>query len=222
MSCSPDLRGKLYLPERHCFPLFASSSSFARVSRLCLIDAFFRQPPSFATFVSFPFVHASPRMLHALSRSRRVLVSSRFRRYPPLSPFLYQLPLFYQRSPLSLCLCPASARTFSPFLFHPIHPRLVHFLDLSSSRFNPRTSVSASRTLSAIVFLFPSQIPECLSSTSLFTPCLLSPTTVLSLYLPPFPCPASFSLSLSSCPPPTHAHPPPSSSAGSVRIGPAR
>lgn len=175
-------------------PRFTSSTPFALISRLCLINAFFRQPPvSFAASVSLSFsftLRLARTTLHALSRSSGVL-SSRFRRYPASIVFLYQPPLFYQRSPLSLCLYPAMARTFSPFLFHPILPRLVHFLDLSSSRFNHRASVSASRTLSAIVFLSPSQTPECLTSTSLFAPRLLSPTNrslplsiTLSMLLP--------------------------------------
>lgn len=200
--CSPDLRG-----ERRAVSSGKTLSSFVR-SAVHVVDSLRAHLPSLfdqrvfpttpgvlrCVCLSFLFVHASSRAhyaLHALSRSRGVL-SSRFRRYPASIVFLYQPPLFYQRSPLSLCLCPAMARTFSPFLFHPIHPRLVHFLDLSSSRFNHRASVSASRTLSAIVFLSPSQTAECLTSTSLFAPRLLSPTNrslppSITLSMPPLP-----------------------------------
>lgn len=184
--------GELYLPERHCLPLFdprfTSSTPFTLVSRLCLIGAFFRQTPSFAASASLSLsftLRLARTTLHASSRSRRE--SPRFislQTIPASIVFPYQLPLFYQRSPLSLCLCPlCSARTFSPFLFHPTHPRLVHFLDLSSSRSNHRASVSASRTLSAIVFLRLKPSPSVsLQRHSLRRVLFLQPPLVLSLH----------------------------------------
>lgn len=170
--CSPDLRD-----ECRAVSSGKTLSSFVR-SAVHIVDSHRARLPSlfnrrvFPTTPvfryscpSFPFVHAPSRAHYAphfvsLEKSPRFIS---LQTTPASIVHLYQMPLFYQRSPLSLHLVPSSARTFSPFLFHPIHPRLVHFLDLSSSRFNHRASVSALRTLSAIVFLSPSQTPESVS-----------------------------------------------------------
>lgn len=190
--------GELCLPERHRLPLFdprvhVIDSLRARLPSL--IAAFFRQSSCLSPLLSFfpfrsRFVSRAVYAPHLVSLQK----NPRFISLRTI-PASISLPLFYPTpSPLSLRLRPALARTFSPFLFHPIHPHLVHFLSLSPSRFNHRTSVFCfcfSDPFSAIVFLSLSQTPrECLSSTSLFTPCHLPPTIVLCCF------PLSTSLSM--------------------------
>lgn len=98
--------------------------------------------------------------------------------------FPCRLPLFYQRSPLSLCPRPASARTFSPFLFHPISPpsrplSRPFVISLQPSRVH----FCFPRALSAIVFLSPSQTLEgfSLQRHSLRRVLFLQPSFSLSL-----------------------------------------
>lgn len=202
-----------------------------RVSCLCLIDAFFRQPPrlSLLLCLSFPFVHASSRALttlHALSCSRKVSRFISLQTIPTSIVFLYQLPLFYLRLPAAtLSLSRFNTHFFAfPLSFdslpsRPLSRPFVISLQPSRVRFcftNPLChylSFSVSNPPSPRVSLF--NVTLCAVS-SFFNHRSLALSTTLST------CPASFSLSLSSYLPPTHAHPPPSSSAGSVRIGPAR
>lgn len=227
--CSPDLRG-----ERRAVSSGKTLSSFVR-SAVHVVDSLrarlpslfdrrvFPTTPVFRFCLSFLFVHASSRARYT---PRLVLLEK--------SPFisLQMIPasiVFPLSAAFVLSTFPAVALSLSRFSTH----FFVFPLSSDSPPSRPLSrpfiiSLQPSRvrfcftTLSPIVFLSPSQPLECLSSTSLFAPCLLSPTIVLCLYLSPFPCPTSFSLSLFSYLPPTHAHPPPSSSAGSVRIGPAR
>lgn len=163
--------------------------------------------------------------LQVLSRSRgeRALVSSRFRQYP-----------FLSSSSIS-CLCFINA-LFCRFVSVPLQHALfrlssfIRFTRVSSRPLSRPFVISLQPSCVRFCFTDPlcyclsfsvSNLPECLSSTSL---CAVSSFSNYPWFSPfiHYSFHASFSLSPSSCLPPTHAHPPPSSSAGSVRIGPAR
>lgn len=173
------------------------SIPFALVSRLCLIDAFFRRlsPSSFAAPPSlFPpsFTLRLARTLRStpcLAREESfhpACDNARFYRLPLSAAFvLSTLP--YRRRFVLVPLQHALLRLSSFIQFTPVSSTFSTF---PSSRFNQRASVSASRALSAIVFLSPSLKPPSVSLQrhSLRRDFLLQPT-VLSLYLSPLPCP---------------------------------
>lgn len=183
----PDLQG-----ERRTVSSGKTLSSFVR-SAVHDVDSLRARPPFLFDRRVFPTtplvfccfsvsptlsVHASYHARyapHLVSLQKSPCVSSRSRQCPLLPSFSIGCLCSINAPPLSLRPCPASARTSSPFLFHPIHPRLVHFLDLSSSRFNHRASIHFcfSDPLHCHCLSFSvSNRREYLSSTSLFAPCL--------------------------------------------------
>lgn len=197
-------------------------------ARLCLIDAFFRLAFHRCS-LSFRSRFASCATFYTLSRFFRRFFKSSL----SLRPLLVFVVSFYklslssslsislQHAPLSLHLYPAFTRTFSSPLFHPIHPRSSTF---SISHRLASTIMDPSLFLLSVIVLF---LLVSAASVSLqyhssrhvlfLQPCSLSSSIILPELYP------SHSLSFSpSYLPPTHMHPPPSSSAGSVRIGPAR
>lgn len=104
---------------------------------------------SFAASVSlFPFRSRftscalyAPRLV---SLEKSPLVSSRFRRSPPLSSSPVGCLCFINAPRCRFVLVPLQHALFRLSSFIRFHPRLVHFLDLSSSPFNHRASISAS------------------------------------------------------------------------------
>lgn len=196
---------------------------------LCLIDAFFRLA-LYRCSLSFRSRFASCATLYTLSRffTRFFKSSLSLRPLPVFVVSFYELSLSsslsvsHQHAPLSLHLYPAFTRTFSSPLFHPIHPRSSTF---SISHRLASTIMDPSLLLLSVIVLF--LLVSTATSVSLryhssrrvlfLQPCSLSSSIILPELYP--------SRSLSFSPnylPPTHMHPPPSSSAGSVRIGPAR
>lgn len=194
---------------------------------LCLIDAFFRLAFHRCS-LSFRSRFASCATFYTLSRFfRRFFKSSlSLRPLPSLSSlfmsYLYRHPCLYLFSTL---------RSRSIFIL-PLH---ALFRLPSSTRFTldlpPSRSHTASLQLSWIRLCFSVIVLFLLVSTAasvslqyhssrrvlFLQPCSLSSSIILPELYP------SHSLSFSpSYLPPTHMHPPPSSSAGSVRIGPAR
>jgi len=196
---------ELYLPER--------LSSFVR-SAVHVVDSLHSHLPSlfdrrvfptnsiFLCFcLSFPLVHASsrahyaPRLVSHERRENSCFIS--LQTIPAFIVFLCQLPLFYQRSPLSLCLCPASTRTFSPFLFHPIHSRsstFSTFRHLASIIARPFLLHRPSLLLSFFLRLKPPRVS--LFNVTLRRIFFLQPPLVLSLHPLLFPLPLSLFLPL--------------------------
>lgn len=202
-----------------------SSIPFALVSRLCLIDAFFRRlsPSSFAAPLSlFPsrsrFVSRARYAPHlvSLEKSRFILLPT----IPASIVFLYQPPLFYQRSPTFVASSLSRFNTHFyafPLLSNspPSRPLSRPFRHLASTSARPFLLHEPSLPLSFFLRLSNPRV-------SLFNVTLCAVASFSDHRALPLSITLSLSLSPSGYLPPTHAHPPPSSSAGSVRIGPAR
>lgn len=182
--CSPDLRGEQYLPERHCLPLFdprfTSSTPFALVSRLCLINAFFRQPPECPSLRPslFPFrsrfVSRAPRSTPCLAREESFHLASDDTR--PLSSSSISRLCFINAPRRHFVFVPlwhALFRLSSFIRFTPVSSTFSTFRHLASTIARPFLLHGPSLPLS---FFLRLKTPECLTSTSLFAPRLLSPT----------------------------------------------
>lgn len=213
------------------------SSSVFRSARFVPSTLFVLASVRSTHFFDSPFTAAHFLSVHVLPRALRCTTpcldfSQDFSNHPSrfcpsssslFTSYLYRHPCLYLISTLrsrSIFILPLHALFRHPSR-PPIHPR--------SSTFSISRRLASTITLSVSPLHhrpFPSRLNrrECLSSISLFAPRPL-PSTLFSLSIYHSSRALYPSRSLSFPPdylPPTHMHPPPSSSAGSVRIGPAR
>lgn len=197
-------------------------------ARLCLIDAFFRRPVFRCRTLSFfRSVSVLCATLYILSRFLQKI----FQILLSLTSTDTRFCCFFLSPSLSLSLSHQHSRSIFILPLHALFrlPSFTRFTpDLPPSRSHIASSLQLSRIPLcfsnhhlSLSFFLSSQPPRVSlfniilrAMSSSFNPCSLSSSIIL-----PKLCP---SLTLYSYLPPTHTHPPPSSSAGSVRIGPAR
>lgn len=231
--CSPDLRD-----ECRAISSGKTLSSFVR-SAVHIVDSHRARLPSlfnrrvFPTTPvfryscpSFPFVHApscAHYAPHLVSLEKSPLVSSRFKQHPLLSSTSIRCLCFINAPLCHSILFPLQHALFrlSSFIrFTPVSSTFSTFRHLASTIARPFLLYGPSLPLSFFLRLKPPRAS--LFNVTLCAVPSFSNHRSLTLSTTLSTCPASVSLSPSSYLPPTHAHPPPSSSAGSVRIGPAR